>query len=1157
MFTYPLPSPRLHNMSRPDGMRAEQTQAMSGRLMLGMGIAIALILALAGYSLWHSRTSLQHEAENYVASQAGLLERSVFTSIHEADLALLVAAQEYRRDATCGQARVAAYSSFLETLHGYLPSILSLRATDVNGQIRYGEGIAPDKPVRIADRERYIAAVATPTLAITAPTVARMSGQWILPLTRRMESSDGRFAGVVYANIPVAYFTGLFATLRAGPHATILLFDAQRNIFIRQPEAIGPGGALGLRIGSPQFRTLWDQGIRAATYRGRSTTDGIWRTYSYLQVGDYPLYLMVGLAEEDYLAPWYGQVWITVAFLVLLAMLLTLLSRSLQRSMDARQRAYLALAENQAHMERLLAEQKMMLENELIGIVKVCDRTVVWANPAFELMLGYGPGKLIGTPTRQHYPSEAAHEAFGAAAYPVLSAGGVYRARIEHVRQDGRHIWVEISGTILDHERGVSLWGFIDVSDRRATEAKLQLAASVFSHAREGILITAADGDIIEVNAAFSEITGYARNEVLGLNPRLLNSGHHDLAYFEAMRRDLTEKGYWYGETWNRRKDGSVFAAMQTISAVLDDQGHAQQYVSMFSDITLQKEHERQLEHIAHYDALTGLPNRVLLADRLHQAMAQARRHTLHLAVAYLDLDGFKAINDHHGHAIGDQLLIVLASRLQLALREGDTFARLGGDEFVAVMADLVSIEASAIMLTRLLAAAQEPVHVGECMLQVSVSIGVSFYPQGEEMDADQMLRQADSAMYQAKLAGKNRYHIFDADQDRNVRGHHESLERIRQALAALEFTLHYQPKVNMRSGRIIGVEALIRWQHPEQGLLLPARFLPVIEEHALAIGVGEWVIATALAQMETWLDAGLDIPVSVNVSARQLQQPDFGARLQALLAAHPRIQPESLELEVLETSALEDIVQVSKVMHACREIGVKFALDDFGTGYSSLTYLRRLPAEQLKIDQSFVRNMLEDPEDLAILEGVLGLASAFRRQVIAEGVETVAHGVMLLQLGCELAQGYGIARPMPAADLPAWVRTWKTEPAWSNLPAISRDDLPLLFAAVEHRAWITGVEAYLQDERSAPPTLDQHHCRFGVWLNREGPIRSLPAFQAIDALHRRVHELGCELHELSLQGRKAEALTRLVELYALRDALLERLHSCVLTAAAHQRARQ
>ena len=1153
MFTFRSPRSQLHDMSRPDGMRTEQIQATSGRLLLGMGIAIALILALAGYSLWHSRVSLQREAENDAASLARLLERSVFTSIHEADLALLVAAQEYRREETHGHAREAAYSAYLETLHGYLPSILSLRATDASGQIRYGEGIDPNKPVRIADRERFKAAVASPDLAITAPIVARMSGHWVLPLTRRLEGRDGSFAGVVYTNILVTHFTGLFSTLRTGPHAAILLFDTQRNIFIRQPEAKGPGGALGLRIGSPQFKALWNQGIRAATYQGRSTTDGFWRTYSYRQVGDYPLYLMVGLAEADYLAPWYGQAWITAAFLALLVTLLTLLSRSLRRSMDARQRAYLTLAENQAHMERLLAEQKLMLENELIGIVKVCERTVVWANPAFESMLGYAPGELIGTSTRQYYPSEAAYEAFGAAAYPVLSAGEVYRARIEHVRKDGQLIWVEIRGTILDREHGVSLWGFVDVSDRKAAEAKLQLAASVFSHAREGILITAADGDIIEVNAAFSEITGYTRDEVLGRNPRLLNSGHHDPTFFEAMWRDLIEKGYWYGETWNRRKDGSVFAVMQTISAVLDDQGRAQQYVSLFSDITLQKEHERQLEHIAHYDALTGLPNRVLLADRLHQAMAQARRHTRHLAVAYLDLDGFKAVNDHHGHAIGDQLLIVLANRLQQALREGDTFARLGGDEFVAVMADLASIEASAIMLTRLLTAALEPVHIGERVLQVSASIGVSFYPQGEEMDADQMLRQADLAMYQAKLAGKNRYHIFDADQDRNVRGHHESLERIRQALAASEFTLYYQPKVNMRSGRIIGVEALIRWQHPELGLLPPARFLPTIEEHALAIGVGEWVIATALAQMETWLDAGLELSVSVNVSARQLQQPDFSARLQVLLAAHPRIRPESLELEVLETSALEDIVHISKVMHACLEIGVKFALDDFGTGYSSLTYLRRLPAAQLKIDQSFVRDMLEDPEDLAILEGVLGLASAFRRQVIAEGVETVAHGVMLLQLGCELAQGYGIAHPMPAVDLPAWVRAWKTEPAWSNLPAISRDDLPLLFASVEHRAWITGVEAYLQNERSAPPTLDQHHCRFGVWLDREGTIRSLPAFHAIDDLHRRVHELGCELHDLCLQGRKPEALTKLVELHALRDALLERLQSCVLTAATHQ----
>ena len=579
---------------------------------------------------------------------------------------------------------------------------------------------------------------------------------------------------------------------------------------------------------------------------------------------------------------------------------------------------------------------------------------------------------------------------------------------------------------------------------------------------------------------------------------------------------------------------------------IFDAQDQRQALVIIGRDISAHKEHERQLAYIAHYDVLTSLPNRVLLADRMHQAMSLAQRHGQKLAVAYLDLDGFKAVNDKHGHDAGDQLLIALATRMKQTLREGDTLARIGGDEFVAVLLDLADIEAGEPILTRLLAAAAEPVLSGDFLLQVSASLGVTFYPQVEDVDADQLLRQADQAMYQAKLAGKNRHHVFDAELDRNVRGYHESLEHIRRALAEREFVLHYQPKVNLRTGAVIGAEALIRWQHPERGLLPPAAFLPVIEDHPLAIELGEWVINSALAQMAHWHAGGLDIPVSVNVSARQLQQPNFVMRLREILAAHPKTLFGRLELEVLETSALEDLAHVSRVIKACQEIGVKFALDDFGTGYSSLTYLKRFPVSMLKIDQSFVHDMLSDPDDLAIVEGVLSLATAFHRQVIAEGVETVAHGTMLLQLGCEMVQGYIIARPMPASQFPDWCAGWRLEPAWVGLPTLSRDDLPMLFAGVEYFAWIEWFAAFLKGESETPPQQDRYQCRFSTWLDGVGLVRygALPVFQVIASLDRDAHMHADELMALSVQGRGGEALARIDELLALRDALLVQLQA-------------
>lgn len=571
-----------------------------------------------------------------------------------------------------------------------------------------------------------------------------------------------------------------------------------------------------------------------------------------------------------------------------------------------------------------------------------------------------------------------------------------------------------------------------DITAHRQAEARLQLAAGVFTHAREGIMIISPAGTIIEVNAAFTRITGYGHDEMQGQDPSMLNSGRQGPEFYAAMRAALAREGQWSGELWNRRKSGEEYVEATTVSAVRGADGQTQNYVALFTDITTMKEQQQQLEHIAHYDALTRLPNRVLLADRLQQAMAQCLRHGRSLAVAYLDLDGFKAVNDRHGHNIGDELLIALALRMKAALREGDTLARIGGDEFVAVLVDLEHVHDCEPVLVRLLHAAASPAIVGDAALHVSASVGVTLFPQ-DYADADHLMRHADQAMYQAKHAGKNRYHLFDVSQDVALQARHESVEHIRQALARREFVLHYQPKINMKTGRVIGAEALIRWQHPERGLLLPAAFLPIIENHPISVELGEWVVDTALGQMGAWHAAGQDIPVSVNIGAHQLQQDEFVQHLTTLLAAHPDVQRWFLELEILETSALEDIAHVSEVMHACHALGVRFALDDFGTGYASLTYLKHLPAELLKIDQSFVLGMIDDADDRAIVEGVIGLVRAFHREVIAEGVETAAHGELLLALGCELAQGYGIARPMPAAELPVWVTNWHN--AWSARP--------------------------------------------------------------------------------------------------------------------------
>lgn len=628
-----------------------------------------------------------------------------------------------------------------------------------------------------------------------------------------------------------------------------------------------------------------------------------------------------------------------------------------------------------------------------------------------------------------------------------LECGPVdYRKQYRLRHGDGHWMWVDnrIWLTRNTEGRATAIHGvLIDVTEQKQAEAALRESEQHHRTLANGgtALIWTSDTEMLctYFNDPWLRFTGRPLEKELGNG---WTEGIHPDDYERCLQV--------YTESFERRESFSMEYRLRHVDGDyrwiqddgnprFDSAGNFIGYIGFCYDISAQKENRRQLEHIAHYDMLTDLPNRMLLSDRLRLAVTQARRRKQQLAVAYIDLDGFKAINDRHGHAVGDQLLVALADRMRQCLRAGDTIARLGGDEFVTILVDLPDAQTSIPLITRLLAAASQPVECNGLSLQVSSSIGVAYYAGDEDTDAEQLVRHADHAMYQAKQAGKNRFHVFDDARDRAVRGHHKKIGRIQRALREGEFALHYQPKVNLRSGAVTGVEALIRWQHPERGLLAPGLFLPDIENHPLAVEVGEWVIATALAQVEAWQTQGLDLPVSVNIAAHHLQQADFVARLKTLLAAHPAVSPERLELEVLESSALEDIGNVSAIIAACAELGVGFALDDFGTGYSSLTYLKRLPARVLKIDQSFVRDMLNDPDDLTIIDGVLGLANAFGREVIAEGVETVAHGVALLQLGCELAQGYGIARPMPAEQLIAWRQHWQPDPRWTQMPQRNR----------------------------------------------------------------------------------------------------------------------
>lgn len=660
-----------------------------------------------------------------------------------------------------------------------------------------------------------------------------------------------------------------------------------------------------------------------------------------------------------------------------------------------------------------------------IRIAAQAGRKVIFANRRYGELINREPAEMVGVDPADYYVNKAQFQRY----LDTIAEGGTITDELIqlNVPEAGQKSVLATYLPINYDDAPCVLGWFYDVTERIEAQEAMRLHASVFDNAWEGIMITDHHNRIIAVNNAFTEITGYNQHELIGEDPSVLSSGRQDKNFYQQMWQSIEQSGRWRGEVWNRRKNGEFYAEILTVSAIRDQEGNITHYLGLFADITDIKNTERQLEDLAHYDALTQLANRTLLSDRLEQSLAHARRNRTMLAVCFLDLDGFKPVNDMYGHDIGDKLLIEIGRRLNETVRSGDTVARMGGDEFVLLIANINHIDELDPIITRINQKIADKVYLGERVMSVSASIGVAIYPQ-DNVDADTLLRHADLSMYQAKQAGRDGYHIFDVKLDQQVHEHHAQTERIATALKNDEFCLYYQPKVNMQTHEVVGMEALIRWQHPEEGLLGAAEFLPIIESHQLIIALGDWVLDRAMQQIQLWLEQGLEIPVSVNVSARQIQHVDFISKLKALLARYPAVSPRYLELELLETSALETYQTAQIVETAGAELGISFALDDFGTGYSSLAYLRQLPVKTLKIDRSFVSSMLESDADMAIVKGIIELAEVFKRDIVAEGVETWQDCERLLSMGCDTLQGYYIARPMPAASVAEWVQQFSAD---------------------------------------------------------------------------------------------------------------------------------
>ncbi|MEW5007987.1 MAG: EAL domain-containing protein [Cycloclasticus sp.] len=690
-----------------------------------------------------------------------------------------------------------------------------------------------------------------------------------------------------------------------------------------------------------------------------------------------------------------------------------------------------------------------------------------------------------------------------------------------------------------------------EITQQKKSEVELKLSSRVFSETHDGIFITNDEMNIVDINPAFCDITGYSREELMGQNPRMLSSGKQTQAFYDEMLLDVKKQDHWRGEVWNRKKDGDIYIELLTLSVLKDEQNNVVNYVGIFTDITKNKKQQEQLNLMAHYDPLTNLPNRALFTDRFHQSIAHSKNTGNQLAICFLDLDDFKPVNDNYGHNIGDRLLVEVAKRITANIRVEDTVSRQGGDEFALLLNDIESVEQCKQTLERLQHALAEPYIIDSYPHKISVSSGVTLYPY-DKGDIDTLLRHADQAMYQAKLAGKHRYHFFNPEEDQRTIQKHQQLDEITQALNNNEFQLYYQPKVNMRTGKVVGAEALIRWLHPEKGLIPPLDFLPLIEGTELEIQVGGWVINEALQQLDTWQQRGIKLEVSINIASHHLQSSAFFDQLNDAITRYPKVDPQDLQLEILESSALGDLMNISDIIINCQEtLGINVALDDFGTGYSSLTHLRHLPAHTIKIDQSFVRDMLDDKEDLALIEGIIGLAEAFNRQVIAEGVETTEHGVLLMRVGCDFAQGYAIAKPMPAGELAPWMRNYTPDEAWSIWGHANweMNNLHLIRAQREHVQWIQEIFNLLEGQELGlqhQELTNHHECRLGKWYGGYGEkhYQRLTAFRALEGTHINIHKTGYRVIKLYNENKKPDAELLAKDLLALKNQFLEKLNT-------------
>ena len=984
----------------------------------GVAALILSVIITAGVTVEQLHRQVELRIAVTTQSLANSIEQTFNGLIDTIDVALLASSNEITHLMSLGSTDRETVSRMLAEQKSHIPYIAYLRATDALGDIRFGPDVT-SPPVNIADREHFLRLYDNPDngLAINKPFVGRITEQWVWTFSRPIRHLDGAFGGVVFATVNISEIDKILARIKIDPGNSISLRNPDLSLITRYPV----DSVTQFPIGEKRFSQPFIEAIEAnpseGTYQsGPTSIDGIDRTYSYVRNNKYGFVVNVGMSTDRAFAEWRKQARIVSGMSIIFIIVLLLSSRLISRSWRTQEEASASLREAQ-RIARL-------------GQYDFDLRTRRWtSSDIFDEIYGIDTNYPRDFPHWFDLAAPDAREERWADTEQVITQGMPSDREYRILRQnDGQERWVFSKERLKLDDDGTpqALVGTVqDITERKQAEADLRIAAVAFD-SQEAMLITDSRGNILRVNRAFTENTGYTTEEAVGQNPRLLKSSRHDAAFFKEMWECIVCSGRWQGEIWDRRKDGIEYQKWLTISSVKDANGLTTHYIGAQYDISERKKAEEKINELAFFDQLTGLPNRTLLTDRLRQTMSSGSRSDRYSALLFVDLDNFKSLNDTSGHDVGDQLLKQVAERLTQCAREVDSVARLGGDDFVVILSSLSATEAEAATTTemvaqKMLTALSQVYRLGDLVHHCTASIGVTLF-KGLLTSVDELMKQTDLTLYKAKAAGRNSVLFFDPAMAVAVKERSVLEGQLRQAINEKQFLLHYQAQV-VEAGRLIGAEVLLRWHHAQRGMVSPAEFIPLAEETGLILPIGEWVLETTCTQLAQWAAQPemAHLTLAVNVSAKQLRQPNFVDQVLAILQ-RTCANPQRLKLELTESMLIDNVQEIIEKMSLLKARGVGFSLDDFGTGYSSLTYLKRLPLDQLKIDQSFVRDLLIDANDAAIAKTIVALAQSLGLNVIAEGVETEAQRDALAVAGCHVYQGYYFSRPLPVLDFEAFV---------------------------------------------------------------------------------------------------------------------------------------